>query len=143
MRMSYWISDVCSSDLVRGAVRFGRSLVVIAFEHLVYARFARPEQAVIAVAGFARAHRRGELGENAFEFLFLARLHAQRRDDADGAHIALPHYDWRPGRHAPARLALSEDFEQARGALTAADAHGDDGIFDDAALAVDQRRADE
>src|SRR3546814_15484398 len=78
MRMSYWISDVCSSDLVRGAVRFGRRLVVIAFEHLVYARFARPEQAVIAVAGFARAHRRGELGENAFEFLLLARLQIGR-----------------------------------------------------------------
>src|SRR3546814_4644813 len=36
----------------------------------------------------------------------------------------------------------SEDLEQARRALAAADAHGDDGIFDAAALALDQRVAD-
>src|SRR3546814_4977577 len=48
----------------------------------------------------------------------------------------------RTGRDRPVRSDSSEDLEQARRALTAADAHGDDGIFDAAALALDQRVAD-
>src|SRR3546814_4069107 len=48
----------------------------------------------------------------------------------------------RAGRDRPVRSDSSEDLEQARRALTAADAHGDDGIFDAAALALDQRVAD-
>src|SRR3546814_17859564 len=47
----------------------------------------------------------------------------------------------RAGRDRPVRSDSSEDLEQARRALTAAAAHGDDGIFDAAALALDQRVA--
>src|SRR3546814_18471499 len=94
MRISDWSSDVCSSDLkagaelcaqraemVRGAVRFDRRRVVIAFHDLVDARFVGAEQAVEAVAGLVRAAGGRELGEDAFEGFGLVGLHAQRRTD--------------------------------------------------------------
>src|SRR3546814_16051752 len=75
--------------MVRGAVRLDRRVVGVTFHDLVNARFVGAEQAVIAVAGFVRVHGGGQLGEDVLELCFLAGLHAQRRDDADGAHIYL------------------------------------------------------
>src|SRR3546814_16800697 len=64
--------------MVRRAMRFHRSLVIIAFEHSIDSGFGGAEQLVIAVPGLVRLHRGGEFGEHALERLFLAGLHAPR-----------------------------------------------------------------
>src|SRR3546814_1893422 len=48
------------AEMVRRAMRFHRSLVIIAFEHSIDSGFGGAAQPVIAVPGLVRLHRGGE-----------------------------------------------------------------------------------